>query len=169
MIKRWRYGTMDNELKTNFREMDKVLNDNMTPQTSEEVLDGHVSKSFETTDGDNSWYGREISTGGEDGTQMVDSGTGKPFILRTFEFGINPQTSKMFKDLNVRPSKQEIFNSHWPQIRTVLWGDGLVANEDVEPRIVIGADKYQIFVLCEPKMRTMVAERPQTLQDVFKK
>lgn len=114
------------------------------------------------------WYGQQVQTGAEDGVQMVDSGTGKPHILRSFEYAIDPVVNqKMIKD-KIPVDKQMIFNSHWPQIRVMLWGDGLVANEDITPRVVMGPKSYRIFVLCEPKLRTMVADKPKTLQEVFK-
>lgn len=115
------------------------------------------------------WHGREVSTSADEGVQMVDSGVGKPYILRTFEFAIDPMVNEKMKKEKQVVDKQMLFNSHWPQIRILLWGDGLVANEDVPPRIVVGKKSYRIFVLCEPKFRTMVADKPQTLQEVFKK
>ena len=66
-------------------------------------------------------------------------------------------------------AKQELFNMHWRQIRVMLWGDGLVPNEDAEPRIVIDKDKYRIFILCQPRLNTFVADKLKTLQDIFKK
>lgn len=104
------------------------------------------------------WYGTSLET---EATPMIDSASGRPLILRTFEFAMKP---------NVRvPTKQELFNLHWQQIRTMIRFDGLVANEDVEPRVVIGKKRYRIFILCEPKFRQTVIERPKTLQDIFKK
>lgn len=150
-----------------YHEIDKVIGDNLEPKTSEEVLKGQP-KGFETNDGKDDWYGREVSTQPDEGVQMVDAGVGGNKILRMFEFGINPEVDAKLKKDKVSADKQMIFNSHWPQIRTLLWGDGLVANEDVAPRVVLGQNSYKIFMLCEPKLRTMVAEKAQTLQDIFK-
>lgn len=116
------------------------------------------------------WYGATLET---PGTQMVDSGTGKPYILRTFEFAINPKVAKEMRDKKQTMDKQQLFNSHWPQIRLMLMSDGLVANEDVPPRVVVGKKrgkgKYRIFVLCEPKAGVAVVDKVATLQDLFKK
>lgn len=127
---------------------------------------GKSGQSFEIQDKDK-WYGTEIQS---DTTQMVDSGTGRPFILRTFEFAKNPKVQMELRDKKIpQPTKQQLFNTHWPQIRTLLWGDGLVANEEVEPRVVIGKKKYRIFILCEPKFGTIVNDKMKTLQEVFNK
>lgn len=125
-------------------------------------------KQFELKGTEGTWHGREIQTDTADSTPMVDGGTGKPYILRQFEFAINPQVNKELKDKKIKVSRQELFNTHWPQIRTSLWSDGLVASTDVEPRVLVGKKAYKIILLCEPKLRTMVAERPTTLQQVFK-
>ncbi len=105
------------------------------------------------------WYGQEVQT---ETTELKDLGKGKPYILRSFEFAINPE-------VKVIPTKQELFDSHWPHIKILIWSDGLIANEDIAPRIVIGPEKYQIFVLCEPKTSNVILDKPQTLQDIFKK
>lgn len=107
------------------------------------------------------WFGTSIET---PGTPMIDSATGKPLILRTFEFAMKPLPPGI-----PIPTKQQLFNSHWPHIRDVIRFDGLVANTDVEPRVVIGKSRYRIFVLCEPKFREVLIDRPITLQQVFNK
>ncbi len=112
-----------------------------------------------------SWGGAKIQT---DGVPMVDAGVGKPLILRTFEFAINQSKVQELKEKGIVVTQQEIFNTHWPQIRKIIWSDGLVASTDVDPRIVIGKKRYRIFILCEPKFRTLIAEKPKTLQEVFK-
>ena len=112
------------------------------------------------------WYPQQVST---DGVPMVDAGIGRPLILRTFEFSINPVTEAKLKEKNITVTKQDLFNQHWPQIRALIWSDGLVANQEVDPRVIVGKTRYRIFILCEPKFRNLVADRPTTLQDVFKK
>lgn len=107
----------------------------------------------------NDWFGSTVET---PGTPMVDSATGRPLILRTYTYFVKPNAVG-------NPTKQQIFNYHWPQIKTMIWADGLVANTDIDPRVVVGKKKYRIFVLCEPRFRQMVVDRPTTLQDVFKK
>lgn len=112
------------------------------------------------------WDAFKIAT---DGVPMVDDKTGKPLILRMFEFKIDYKKLKQIEQKGITMDKQMIFNSHWPQIRSVIWADGLVASTDVDPRVVIGKTRYRIFLLCEPKFRMMVNETPTDLQTVFKK
>lgn len=123
-------------------------------KTSDEILEGHEGRKGQHQ----GWHGTEILS---DATPMVDTGTGKALILRTFEFAVKPGM--------IVPSKQDLFNSHWGYIKSLIWSDGLVANTDVDPRVVIGKKRYRIFILCEPKFRTMIVERPTTLQDIFKR
>lgn len=117
---------------------------------------------------DNTWYGQSLET---DKTEMVEPGTGKPYILRIFDFAINPSIYKELKEKKVKPTKQDLFNYHWPHLRTLLWADGLVANEDCPPRVEVsrGGKKYRIFLLCEPKFRNIVVDKMQTLQEILKK
>lgn len=106
---------------------------------------------------------------------MLDPGTGQALILRQFEFYFDPLTiNKIIKKQIPAPTKQELFNSNWPQIRIILWGDGLVANQDVEPRVVVSKKKYKIFLLCIPRtkqsgVKEMVADRPQNLSEILNK
>ena len=112
------------------------------------------------------WDAFKIAT---DGVPMVDSGTGKALILRVFEFSINQAKLKELQDHKIHIDKQSIFNTHWPQIRQMIWSDGLVASTDIDPRVIIGKTKYRIFLLCEPKFNVMIADKPTNLQTVFKK
>lgn len=112
------------------------------------------------------WDAFKIAT---DGVPMVDAGTGRALILRTFEFKIDYKKLKVLEEKGITIDKQQIFNSHWPQIKSTIWGDGLVASTDVDPRVVIGKTRYRIFILCEPKMGVMLVDRPTNLQTVFKK
>lgn len=109
---------------------------------------------------DTGWHGATIET---PTTPMVDSGTGRPLVLRPFRFAKKEDVwAKM------TPSNQELFNFHWPQMKAMIWGDGLVANTDVAPRVVIQKKAYTIFVLCEPRFRQMMIDKPRTLQEILK-
>ncbi len=111
--------------------------------------------------GKETWSGQELATKSD---PIIDPGTGKALVLRVFEFGMNPDYKGR------RPCKQDIFNMHWRQLSTILWSDGLVPKEDLNPRLeFIKGNKYQIFLLCKPRSGTMIAEKPKTLQDLFKK
>jgi hypothetical protein len=106
-----------------------------------------------------------------DGVPMVDSGTGQPFILKTYEYLINPKRVKELEEKGVKMTNQDLFNMHWPHIRSDIWSSGLVAIQDEKfpPRVVVGKRLYRIFVLCEPKFRRIVHDTPKTLQEIFKK
>lgn len=116
----------------------------------------------------NKWQASQIEA---KSTPLVDEGKGKPYLLRQFEFSFNPETIRKIRDKKIPiPTQQEIFNSHWPQIRSMLWGDGLVAIQESElpPRIVMGKKKYRIFVLCQPKTGVIVNDPILRLQDIMK-
>ncbi len=105
------------------------------------------------------WIGKDIRVKSD---PLIDPGVGKEVILRLFEFGVNP-TYKGHK-----PNEQDIFNMHWRQIRTILWGDGLVAKEEVNPRIIFTGKTYKIFIACEPRLNTLVADKAHSLNDYLK-
>ena len=113
-----------------------------------------------STDGKD-WYGQSIET---EGQPMIDSGTGRPLFLRTFEYAMKPLPPG-----TPLPTPQQVFNAHWPHIRVMIRFDNLVANTDVPPRVVIGKKRYRIFVLCEPKFRETVIDKAKSLQDIFDK
>ncbi len=91
---------------------------------------------------------------------LIDSGKGEISILRIFEFAINPAVQYV-------PTKQELFEYHYPQIVAALWKDGLVENRDVPPRITLGDKKYRIYVTCSAKQGLTVLEKPITLQELM--
>jgi len=105
------------------------------------------------------WHADQLETKSD---PLIDSGTGRPYIIRQFDFTFKPGMKKF-------PTKQDLFNAHWPQIRVLLWSDGLVANEDVEPRVLMNKKKYKIILLCEPKFGRVVMDKPQNLQQILTK
>lgn len=107
-------------------------------------------------------YGADLST---EGTPLIDPGTGKTVSIRVFHFKMDPSKVKHFPN-----DRQLIFNSHAKQIRTILWGDGLVPIEGVSPRVIIDMKhhSYNIFIPCEARISTMFIDRPQNLSEVIK-
>ena len=107
-------------------------------------------------------YGADLST---EGTPLIDPGVGKTVSIRVFQFKINPQKLKDFP-----ADKQLIFNSHAKQISTILWGDGLIPFESINPRVIIDLKKgfYNIFVPCEAKRDVMFMEKPKNLSELVK-
>ena len=102
-------------------------------------------------------YGADLET---KGVPLIDPGTGKTISIRVFTFRMNPRT-KDFSD------KQAIFNSHAKQISTILWGDGLMPYEAVNPKIIVDKEKkiYNIFVPCEAKRGVLFLEKPRNLSE----
>lgn len=119
----------------------------------------HEGNQFEIHD-KQKWIGQDV--GVNSNVPLVDSGTGKQYVIRQFEFHFNPEVIKRGMPVD----KQAIFNSHWRQIQLELWKDGLKAYEGVDPRIVIGKSKYKIILVCEPKLGVMIADKAQTLQQI---
>lgn len=143
----------------------------MTVQQKSGTMDNqstkHKGQAVEIDTGQTKWQAQEL--GVNSNIPLVDEGKGKPYIVRQFEFHFNPDTLNKIKQKKIpAPTRQELFNAHWRQIQTTLWGDGLVACQEVDPRMIIGKKKYKIILLCEPRFRTMVAEKPNTLQEITK-
>ena len=100
------------------------------------------------------WEGANVDVKSD---PLIDSATGQASILRIFEFAINPTVQYV-------PTKQELFEYHYPQISAALWKDGLVENREVAPRITLSDKKYRIYVTCTAKLGLTVLEKPLTLQ-----
>lgn len=84
------------------------------------------------------WYGNQVVS---DEVPIVDPGEGRAIILREFRYAFMPNA--------IIPTKQILFNASWPRIKEMLWAEGLEANEDHPPRVVIGKYAYRIFIVCE--------------------
>lgn len=124
-------------------------------------LENHLGDTFKAEDQDNNeWQGQQLSTKSD---PLVDKGTGKPVILRVFEFSANPIVLKREK-----PTKQQLFDAHALQIKHFLWKDGLEPLDIISPKIVVSKkrEKYRIFVTCQPKPGVTLVETPQTLQEL---
>jgi hypothetical protein len=104
-------------------------------------------------------YGADLST---DGVPLIDPGVGKTVSIRVFHFKMDPSKIKHFPN-----DKQAIFNSHAQQMRTILWGDGLVPLEGVGPRVIINtkSHSYDIFIPCEARLNTIFVDRPKNLSE----
>jgi hypothetical protein len=108
------------------------------------------------------WEGEEVSARSETKLEQ-DLGTGKPIIIRFFEFGANVQA---FKDH--KPTAQELFDSHRKGIEAVLWRDGLRPHSAIEPRLMFSKSKthYRFIIGCEPSLGNVLNEKPQTLSQI---
>lgn len=109
------------------------------------------------------WEASEMET--ED-VVMFDEGKGDKFVLRHFEYALAPDIDASTLD------KQQLFNHHWKEIEMTLWEDGFVVIKEIDPRIVLQADKYRIFITCRPRVglgvMTSINEEATTLQDIYK-
>lgn len=135
-----------------------------------QLNDMKSSDLFDIDTGLEKWQGQEVSTQSD---PLVDPGTGEPFFIRSFTFHFDPKILKGIKDKKIpAPTKQKLFNSNWSQIRTMLWGDGLIAiqEKDFEPRMKIGKKKYTIVLLCKPRtkvsgIKEMLVDKPKNLNE----
>lgn len=129
----------------------------------------HKSDQVEFDDGKKKWTGQQVGVNSD--VPLMDLGTGQKYIVRQFLFSFNPLKIKEIQEKKIpAPTQQELFNSNWPQIRTELWKDGLVAIQEKEypPKIVIGKKRYKIIVVCQARLGTIIAEHVNTLQEVLK-
>ena len=125
-----------------------------------------VGGEFVTEEGD--WRGQTVSV--DSGIKLEDDiGTGEAVIIRTFEFGANPQVFKDYEKKNGHlPYAQEIFQSHMRGIMSMLWQDGLSPAEEIEPRLILSKkkDKYLIMVGAKPSLGNTILETPKTLSEI---
>lgn len=96
-----------------------------------------------------------------------DTGTGDAVVLRTYEFGTNPEMlAQLRKKL---PHPQEMFNAHVNVISGMLWQDGLAPAEEIEPRLIFSKDrrKYMIIVGARPRLGKTMLEKTRTLTEII--
>lgn len=123
---------------------------------------GSLGESFKTVGAPHVWEGQELEVKSD---LLVDNLNSGAVILRSFYFKANPEAMK--RD---RPTKQRIFDTHWPQLRVMLYSDGLEAFEGIEPKIIIPKkrDEYKIFIACIPRKGVVLDQKPLTLQEIMK-
>ena len=104
------------------------------------------------------WEAQEAQS--ELSAPLVDDGSGKPVILRRFQFKFPP-------NLPHKPTKKEILTYHKDKLNIFLWKDELELV--LEPKIQISKDGYDIFATCQPKKGSMLAykDKPQLLQNAL--
>lgn len=99
-------------------------------------------------------YGAQLET---DQTPLVSDGSGKPIIMRMFDFQLPPGLEKT-------PGEDELIHAHKSTITTILWRDELVPIADW--KVVFAKDNlsFKIFVTCQPKAGSTILDRPQLIQ-----
>jgi len=121
----------------------------------EEKMAKKIQRDFEGND----WYGASLQS---PTTPLIDPASGKPLIIRSFDFRMNPEVKQM-------PNKQELFSAHSKQIMSLLWGDGFRPYEGASPRVAIDMKRrtYRIVVVAEPRLNTTVIETPRSLSQML--
>lgn len=85
----------------------------------------------------------EVTQAQTDGVKIEDSGSGKPIILRQFEFHFPPG----FKG---KPKKEEILTeSYIKYLENFLWADAL--EMIMEPKVVFNEKGFKIFATCQAR------------------
>jgi len=116
----------------------------------------HLGESFKVKDKE-VWEGQEMAA---ESDPIFDPGMGQTLTIRKFDFRGNPEIEQA-------PSKQELFNAHWPQIKTMLWKDGLVEMEEIPPKLMFTRTGYTIVVVAKARLGVMWNDRPLTLNDIL--
>jgi hypothetical protein len=110
------------------------------------------------------WEGEEVGVESETHLEQ-DLGTGQTIDLRFFDFASNPVA---FKDH--QPTAQELFNTHWRGMLSLLWKDGWKPYDAIEPRFMFSKDKshYRFIIACVPTLGNTVSDTPRTLTQLIK-
>lgn len=111
------------------------------------------------------WNAQEVST---ESDPIDDPGIGEKYVIRKFDFAFNPETAKAIRNKKLAPpTKQDLFNSVWPQLRIMLWGDGLYAVEeaDLPPKMTIGKKKFSVVIVCQPARNRGFMGRHKSLNE----
>lgn len=95
-----------------------------------------------------------------DAVPLIDGGTGKPIILRTFEFQIAPNEKV--------PTNEQLIEAHKSKITMFLWKDELVLIQEL--KVVKSKDQhhFRIFATCQPRAGSSIIAEPQLIQNVMK-
>lgn len=134
-------------------------------------LRGIVSDSMLDIDtGLEKWKAQQVQTQSK---PIDDPGIGQAIVIRGFKFVFKPETLRMIQEKKLPiPSKQELFNSVWPQIRLNLWGEGLMAIQEkgFEPKMKITKKMFVITLLCEPTLARKgdMKRKAKTLNEYLK-
>lgn len=102
---------------------------------------------------------------------IIDPGIGKAYVMRSFVFSFKANTLKAIQEKRIpAPTRQELFNSVWPQIKVTLWGDGLIAvqDEQIPPRMEIKKTSFIVIIICEARtklsgIKETLLSNPKTL------
>lgn len=127
---------------------------------SSKKLDDHLGRRAEALIDGDKWIAQEAEVKSD---ALIDNGSGRPIILRSFQFGLPTGIPN-----DSIPSSQEIIKFHWKKLEVFLWKDGLEMIE--EPRVVFDTKnklKFTIFTTCQAKKGTVFSykDTPNLLQN----
>lgn len=95
-------------------------------------------------------------------TRIEDAGSGRPIILRQFDFKYDPT-------LKGRPTKEQILTEDYKRyLNTLLWADELELVQ--EPKVVFEDKGFKVFAVCQARKGSMLphyANKPLPLQEVL--
>lgn len=107
---------------------------------------------------DITWEAQEMNA--EVSQPLADDGSGRPVILRRFQFKFPP-------NLPQKPTKKEILEFHKDKLNIFLWKDEL---ELVQiPKVRVNVSGYDIFATCVAKKGSLIFEKPKLLQHAITK
>lgn len=91
---------------------------------------------------------------------LINEGTGKPIILRSFKFNLPPGMDM--------PSDDQILDAHKTRVTTFLWKDELVPVLDY--KVVKDNKKHSfiIFATCQAKAGSVIMEEPKLIQNIMR-
>lgn len=130
------------------------------------MINNYESEERKGTAEGNEWIDKDIAVKAD--TPLVDSATGKKVIVRLFDFDWNKEITKS-NIKEAKKDKQLLFNVHATYIKNFLWKDGLNVLMNQDPKLIFTKKGYRIAVVCEARSGQSIFDKPQTLQNIFKK
>ena len=117
-----------------------------------------TSKTKEVPVDNSDWYGASLET---DKTLLTNDGSGKPIILRTFDFDLPPIKPSEF------PTKQQLIDFHKTKITAFLWRDELVPIQKL--KLIFSKNKlhFRIFATCQAREGSVILEEPELIQNTL--
>lgn len=135
--------------------------------TGKDGVKAEHGKKFELEKDDEKWRAEELSVTAD--KQLVDSGTGDKYSIRTFSFKFHPDIMSGKRKL---PTKQELFNAHLKQLEVEVWKDGMGIEKHQQPQLKWELDPltgkatgYVIGLLCGVSRS---GGETMTLQEILK-
>jgi hypothetical protein len=104
------------------------------------------------------WEGKEVET---EATPLWNDDSGKPVILRVFDFDLPPIKEEEL------PKTEDLIKFHKTKITGFLWRDELVPIQELKAIYSKDKQHFRIFATCQAKAGSTILERPQVLQKII--